>query len=281
MKKFIVKIIFIFIIGFIIFYTIVLLLLITNTYKIYVAGNDTYTSIKKSKEKSNKKILLIGDSVGRQLFNNSSDNDSINSLACNQAIGVIGQYFLLKNYFNVENRPKEVYMLYSPFSFKNNLNQVYTFHYFLKPFYNQEYKSLFSNTAIHQTKKIPYSKFCQEPYILTTNWAPIFEPQDSIKYSFLSPISKEYLEKIKILCATNDSKLYILPTPTRESNRNTVNNINSKEFLGLNVENELRYYLNNIVYLPDSLFVDDVHLKNPETIKHNVLHEMIKARTHN
>jgi hypothetical protein len=97
----------------------------------------------------------------------------------------------------------------------------------------------------------------------------------------LSPISKEYLEKIKILCATNDSKLYILPTPTRESNRNTVNNINSKEFLGLNVENELRYYLDNIVYLPDSLFVDDVHLKNPETIKHNVLHEMIKARTHN
>ena len=42
----------------------------------------------------------------------------------------------------------------------------------------------------NQIDKIPFSGFCQEPYILTSNWAPNFKSQDSIDYSFLSPNPK-------------------------------------------------------------------------------------------
>ncbi|WP_338793175.1 hypothetical protein [Bernardetia sp. MNP-M8] len=255
-------------------------LLISDEYKNIVAGNEIYISIKKSKQKSNKKIVLIGDSVGNQLFSNKNDHDSINSLASNQAIGVIGQYLLLNNYLKSGNKPERVYMIYNPFSFQNNLNQIFTFHYFLKPFYKDEYVDVFSNTVINQIDKIPFSNFCREPYILTSNWSPNFNSDDSIDYTFLSPISKEYLIKINKLCTTNNISFYIIPAPTKVSNKRVVQRFNKKEVLGLSLENELTYYLSNIGYFPDSLFLDYVHLKEPENLRSYILNEMNQIKQH-
>jgi len=281
MSRFILKIIYFCIPLLFLFYAKPLYLLIDNRYKNIVAGSEIYISIKKSKQKSNKKILLIGDSVGNQLYNNKDENDSINSLASNQAIGVIGQYFLIESYLKTGNKPEIIYMLYTPFSFKNNLDQVYSFHYFLKPFYNKEYLPLFTKTALKQIDKIPYSLLCNEPYILTSNWAPNFQSKDKINYTFLSPISKEYLSKIKDLCISYNIEFFIIPTPTKESNKVKVEHSDKNEFFGYNFESDLTFFLNNIVYLNDSCFVDNVHLKKP-LMEKKVLNElMIKARTHN
>ncbi|WP_338769695.1 hypothetical protein WAF17_10350 [Bernardetia sp. ABR2-2B] len=255
-------------------------LLISDEYKNIVAGDEIYISIKKSKQKSNKKIVLIGDSVGNQLFSNENDHDSINSLASNQAIGVVGQYLLLNNYLESGNKPERVYMIYNPFSFQNNLNQIFTFHYFLKPFYKDEYVDMFSNTVINQIDKIPFSNFCREPYILTSNWSPDFNSDDSIDYTFLSPISKEYLIKINKLCTTNNISFHIIPAPTKESNKRVVQRFNKEEILGLSLENELTYYLNNIGYFPDSLFLDYVHLKEPKKLRSYILNEMNQIKKH-
>lgn len=255
-------------------------LMVDGKYENNVEGSEIYLSIRKSKEKSNKKILVIGDSVGYQLFEDSKEsNDSINSLACNQAIGVIGQFFLLNNYLKAGNKPQEVYMIYTPFSFTNNLNQVYTFHYFLKPFYKKEYQPLFSERTINQINKVPFSSFCRVPNILTSNWSPKFKSTDSVNYKFLSPISKEYIERIKVLCTNHDINFYLIPTPTKESNKNKVLNFNSNEFSNLLVEDEFKYFINNIKYLPDSLYKDNVHLKEPKKLIDFVINEMKKAQT--
>src|SRR3954453_6937291 len=75
-----------------------LLFYYTDSYKSSVFGAEIYTSIQKSKMKKKVKKLLIGDSVGNQLYDNGVYNGSIFSLTCNQAISMVGQYILLSNF---------------------------------------------------------------------------------------------------------------------------------------------------------------------------------------
>lgn len=239
-------------------------LLYKERYKNIVAGREIYHSIQKSKKSKKSKIILLGDSVANQLFFNKNNNDTINSLVCNQAIGMVGQYVLLNNYVNKGNKFNTVYIIFTAFSFQNNLDQVYTYHYFLKPFYIEEYKSLFTETVKKQIGKIPYNYICREPYILTSNWAPDFVSKDKINNSFLSPISIEYLIKIKELSIKNNFKLVILPTPTSLKNKSIIEKMNKSEIIKNNLSSEFKNYFDNIIYLDDSCFVDGTHLKKPK-----------------
>jgi len=262
MKKFIFNII-IFILPVVIFaYSRSLYLLYSHKYKNTVAGSEIYHSVIKSKQKGKAKKLLIGDSVGYSLFSNTTYNDTINSLACNRAISMVGHFILLYNYLNADNKVDTVYMIFTPFSFMNNLDEVYTYHYFLKPFYTKEYLPLFTKTVISQIHKIPYYYICREPNILTSNWAPDFRSKDDIDYTFPSPISVEYLSKIKELSIKYNFKLIILPTPTRFSNKISIEKINKNEIVKTGLGNEFKNYFENIIYVNDTNFSDNVHLKN-------------------
>ncbi len=235
----------------------------TDLYLIDYPGNEIYYSIDKSKKINLSNILLIGDSVGHQLFSNKTNNDGVNSLACNQAIGIVGQYLLLNNYLITGNKIDKVFMLFTPFSFKNNLDQVYTYHYFLKPFYNSEYSSLFTETVKEQIKKIPYHQFTKIPHIFITSWAPKFNSPDHNNYTFLSPISIEYLIKIKELSIQYNFELTILPTPMSIEKKNLIEKMDVDEFAKSNLDQEFKDYFNNIIYLDSSLFSDGIHLINP------------------
>ena len=133
-----------------------LVMIWTGSYKYTVAGNEIYYSIFKSKQKKKFKKLLIGDSVANQLFSNKKNYTKINSLCCNQAISLTGHYILINNYLSAGNIIDTVYMIFSPSSFQNNLNQIYTYHYFLKPFYTNDYKNLYTKTVNNKIKKLPF-----------------------------------------------------------------------------------------------------------------------------
>ena len=265
MKKFILKTILFVLILLVLSHGRPLYLLHKDRYKHHGAGSEVYYSISKSKQKNKSSAtVLLGDSVARQLFSNKTYDDPIYSLACNQAVGMVGHFILLDNYLKAGNHVDTVYLLFSPFSFSNNLDQVYTYHYFLKPFYTDEYFPLLTKTVIEQVHKIPYYYFSRYPHILTSKWAPDFVSKDKINYTFLSPISAEYLVKINELSIKYDFKLIILPTPTSVSKRRSVENM-KKEIVINNLKGEFRDYFENILYLDDSNFASDgVHLKNPQ-----------------
>lgn len=282
MKKFLSKVTIFIIIGIAVVELFFAAMIISNLYLINLPGNEIYYSIKKSKKRNNSKILLLGDSVGRQLFPNKTSNDSINSLACNQAIGMIGQYILLNNYLKAGNRAEKVFMLFTPFSFRNNLDQIYTYHYFLKPFYNSEYTHLFTETVNNQITKIPYHKFTKIPHIHATTWAPYFKSTDHVDYTFLSPISIEYLNKIKKLSFVYDFDIIIMPTPTSIEKRDLIEKIDTNEFTKTNLTVEFSEYFEHISYLDSSEFSDGSHLINPEIYAKKYRKTIIqKARTHN
>ena len=247
----------------VLFYAKPIYLLLNDRYKSVVAGKEIYFSIFKSKQKKKAKKIILGDSVAYQLFPNTSNNDTINSLACNQAISLAGQYILLNNYINAGNKLDTVYLIFNPFSFKNNLDQKYTYHYFLKPFFIAEYKPLFTELVFNQVNKIPYSFICREPYILTSNWAPNFITLDKNKFTMLSQISLEYLQKIKQLSIKNNFQLIILPVPISLRYKAIIKNINMNEIINNNLASEFKNFFSQIIYLEDTLFEDGTHLKQP------------------
>lgn len=236
----------------------------TDLYKSSVFGPEIYRSIAKSKMKKKVKTLIIGDSVGDQLYDNKTYNDSIFSLSCNQAISMVGQYILLSNFIqtNKGNLPEEVILLITPDTFSNNLNQDLTYHYFLKPFYHKENKQYFDQLCQEQIKKIPYYYSCAVPFIRSSNWAPEYIEQKDSSYTFISPISNDYLEKMKSLCKTNDIKFSIAPTPVRSSRYKTIiEYAKNPEVTQSNLSGELNNYFSNIVFMPDYLFKDHNHFK--------------------
>lgn len=264
MRKFISKVIVFLLLGAIFIEVVSAVLIYTDLYLIGYPGRDVYLSIEKSKDKKKSKKILLGDSVGQQLFSNETNNDTINSLACNQAIGVVGQYLLLNNYLEAGNKVDTVFMIFAPSSFKNNLDQRFTYHYFLKPFDTPEYAGSFTQTVKEQISKIPYHQYSKVPHIYATSWAPDFVSSDSTDFTFLSPVSAEYLAKMKALSARHDFRLIILPTPTKISKKQWLDNIDKKEIREYDLTNEFADYFEKIIYLDSIHFIDDTHLIHPE-----------------
>lgn len=251
-------------------------LLYQDRYKDTLPGREIYWAIDKSKKRTAKKKLVIGDSTGNQFFNNQEDDDSIYSLACNQSIGMVGHYILLHNFLDAGNRPDVVYMVFRPFSLGNNLDDNYTYHYFLKKFYYDENMPFMSETVSRQIHRIPYYWLCHFPTIQTTTWAPKYSHEER-DYTFISPITKEYIEKIDSLSSTYNFRLVMVPTFVSKSLKPSIERFDRNELGGVKCRDLLENYLKQIEYLPDSSFWDGSHLTHPANYKERILEKLRKG----
>ncbi len=245
-----------------------------DRYKNTIPGREIYWAIEKSKKKTSKKNLIIGDSNANQYFNNQEDDDTFYSLACNQAIGMVGYYILLHDFLETGNRPDSVYVVLRPFTLANNLDDGYTYHYFLKPLYTDENIPLMTETVKSQVKKIPYYWLCHFPSVQTSIWSPKqkLEPRT---YSFLSPISKEYLNKIDSLSHQYNFTWKLIPSLLAERWKTTILAFDRSEINGMHQPEMLQDYLSMIEYLPDSCYYPDMnHVLQPELYRSRILDMM-------
>lgn len=245
-------------------------LLATGKYKNELNGGEVYRAIDKSKKQVIRvKKLLIGDSVADQLYSHRNNNDTVYSLTCNQAISLVGHYLLLQNFFSANNHFKnsEVILIYHPNSFKNNLDQVFTYHYFLKPFYTCEYKENFSEKVNEQISKIPGYRYSQFPTVKTKNWSPDFVSSDTKNNRMMSSISEEYLKKIQNLCAQHQTNLKIVSPFVNEIFKDSISEYKNQILNTSNFGGIFENYFKNMVFLPDSIFMDDnIHFKKEKAV---------------
>lgn len=239
--------------------------LLDSNYKEEVNGKEVYTALRKSLKKQSKtRVLLIGDSVANQLFNNDSTNGEVNSLACNQAASLVGHYILLKNYLDKNEEVERVVLMYHPQSFANNLDQEFSFHYFLKPFNNRKYKHLFSEQVKEQIRKIPYFFMSQIPVILRSNFSPQYSGEMRRWNDVFSPISKEYLHKMKSLTDSKGILFTVTSPPVKASMRDSIIRIDRNILEEEGLLPLLDDYLDDIRYSAEKHFVDDIHFKTPD-----------------
>ena len=147
-------------------------------YAEHINGGEIIYALARSLEETGKEVkkLLMGDSVGRQLYPIADYNDTLQSLACNQAISLAGHYFMLENFLKSHPpdpaKPYEVVLIYHPQSLINNLDEVFTYHYFVKNFYTDPYRAQFAPEVDEALKAIPYKWIARNPLMRISNWAP-------------------------------------------------------------------------------------------------------------
>jgi len=252
--------------------------LYTKSYQKDTIGNEVYESLNKSKRKAKGvKKLLLGDSIGKQLYDSKDWNDTIYSLTCNQAISLAGQYIFLKNFVdnNTLEPDFEVILLCIPPAFRNNLDQIFTYHYFVKPFYTAENRPSLTDLVHEQVGKVPYSAFAQFPMVKVSDWAPdvdFVSNRDTVmRNPFISDISMEYLQKIKELAAEKGFRFQVRPTFMKETYRDADFRRMKAQIRDNGLGDIFGNYFGKIQYLKEELFMDHAHLKNRNSVKKNWL----------
>lgn len=242
--------------------------IVTNADLENVEGGEVRVAVKKSKTRTNRRIkkLILGDSTGHALYPSENTYDSIVSLACNQAITMAGQFFLLKNYLetNKDNLPTEIILLFTPGTFDNDVD-IFAYHYFLKPFPLYEYKSLYTPHLNERIKSIPFYWTANLPFIQTTNYTPSIAVPTEVERQSISELSLEYLLKIDSLTKQYGVPYSIRSTPVRDDRKSRVEDI-LQDLLNISdpgIKEKMREYVQSVEYYPSELFFDDVHLSSP------------------
>jgi hypothetical protein len=162
-----------------------------------------------------KHILILGDSAGQQMFH--GDHETADSLhfTTNLGVSMAGHYIIAARMLESGTPVQRIYLLCIPPSFQNELNQHFTFNAFVKPFYNRENKKYFT--------PLLYQRLSRQPYWLTL--LPITRSTwftDSIDYGAgvttptrleFSPLSIEYLQKLRDLCQQKHVELHVIAPP--------------------------------------------------------------------
>lgn len=173
--------------------------------KHYLLGGEVYTAIDCSNSKVEKgTVIVMGDSVARQLYGVGAYREGIYSLASNQAISLAGQYVLLHNLLkNNRSAIAKVYLVMHPLSFRNDLDQVFVYNYFIKPFYLVENFQIFSEHTMNKIDQVPLYFTSFLPVTRMTNFTPNLTGYDqpvpasaAEKKYRMSFVSLEYLRRM-------------------------------------------------------------------------------------
>jgi len=245
----------------------------------FLVGYETYRAINKSEHKlTDNTVVVLGDSVAYQLYNQGAYNNAIYSLSCNQAISMAGQYLLLENILrNNKNKIRKVYLIYHPISFRNNLDQIYVFNYFIKPFYNQKYCKLLSADTKQKIAKVPgyFTSFLAITRI--SDYSPdLSRFEDPVKSAMeekkfiLSSVSLEYLIKMKAALQGVNIEFEVVSPDLKED----FMEYDCEEFKKTVIINGLQdSFLNyfSFNYIGKDHFSDILHYKEPKSLGHNPL----------
>ncbi|MGL4998126.1 MAG: hypothetical protein ACRC5T_04095 [Cetobacterium sp.] len=242
-------------------------------------NEDVYEAINAANQKTNYTEVILGDSVSRQLFNirNQEDSDYYH-LSSNQAISVLGNYILLEKYLKNNPQTEKVYLMMRPTSFSNDLNQKWTYAYFILPFFNEENRSMFSKNILEKLKNRNKEIYLNYNLINILEKNPKFALSIKIDYSnnidhsnneaFLSDVSVEYLKKIDKLCSDNNIEFKVLSSPLSKKETKVYLNL-KKDISENNFDFIFSKYFQSISFYPETSFGDGVHFEK-EYLNRNI-----------
>ncbi|HLP47754.1 MAG TPA: hypothetical protein VK469_17555 [Candidatus Kapabacteria bacterium] len=253
----------------------IFLLMETFAFKQSAVNKDIYRSIKLAETAGPYPEVILGDSVGRQLFPTSPGEKSL-YLTSNQAISMVGQYILLDKYLSrFPGRVKKVILILHPYSLTNNLDQKWSFNYFLLPFFSRENDRYFSPLVFSLMENCKYCYLYRQGFIKkfinkhlenfqvdfsTLNNHPFgFSGFQDVNRIYLAPITLEYLKKLDRLCRQNHIKFHLYCPPI------------SKHFYPENffIKSQLRE--NGLTEMFSDYFAKMVLLED-DAFKHDLIH---------
>jgi hypothetical protein len=136
----------------------------------------------------------------------------------------------------------------------------FAYQYFLKPFYSQPYKRLFSERLWRRVKQVPYYRTARLPFVRVSNFTPRYSLAPEGNAELVSPLSRDYLTEMHRLAESKGVAFTLLGAPVRESKRESFRSaLAMAEEKGELDGGLLEQFRKSVLYFPDSLFVDENH----------------------
>lgn len=251
------------------------LLLTFNLARGLTEGSHIYFAVHKCSQKFDSDVIIIGDSVGGQMYHTYNYSGRINSMCTAMPVTMAGQYLLLANYAKHNNiQGKRVILLYSPIAFESEFSSESSFHYFLKPFYNQSFFQYYDDYLESRFDK-NLSWVAGLPVIKLTNW----QPPEFINYVNLpesvggeiSNTSVHYLLKMVDLSNTYKFDFEVKCTLQARSKTQVEYKELTRCIEKYSLHHFFRGYFDDVIYIDDEEFQDGVHVKNPAKLPVNIL----------
>lgn len=223
-------------------------------------GKEVYFSLRQSKTKHYRKKIMIGDSVGHQLFPSAQDNDTVAYMACNQAVTMAGMYFLLQNYIetNRDSLPTEAILLCTPDALHNDLD-IYSFQYFLKPFKQSEYSKWTTPLLRERIHDVRLWWASELPFVRTSNFTTTYSLSHA-DYIQVSPLSAEYIIKMDSLLTANNIAFVMRSVPLKDIYQEKIDvALQASLQAGELPEHIYQPYIQSVSYMPSSAYVDHCH----------------------
>jgi hypothetical protein len=143
----------------------------------------------------------------------------------------------------------------------------------LKPFPLDKYQADLTLSVRKALEEIPFRAFARLPMVQTSTWSPKFTPPVNREGApwHCSQVSLDYLQKMKRLTRERNVQFRVLAGFLQERYRDTEYALLKQEIAEAGLEAEFSSYFAGMRYLPDELFVDDVHLKETRLLGENFL----------
>ncbi len=273
MKRFLLKLLFFFIItSSLIYISGDLLYYCISKYGRNFLNNADYKvteSILRSRKHKKVKKLILGDSVASSLYGECEDS-CVYSLCATVAITPVGHYLLCANFMaNNENQlPEEVILILNPLCWTNTMSGGLFYSTFTKNFFNSEFKKYLAKEDIAYLNGETYAALCDKHWYQLSPYIPeTYKTQESGKY--IAPIQYKYVMMMKCLCDKKGVSFKLYSGPVRESLKAEIERKRQGDTM---CETPLfDTYFSSIQYWDDDCFTDQLHLKK-DCVPHDYFH---------
>ena len=264
----------------------------SDTYLTHMDGPDWIVPlIDRVQEKDKSHILLLGDSVGRQIFIDLADiNDEVCVAPAIAPFTVCGQYVLTKLYLDNHPDATDVYLVMVPMDdVSRNFNIDYAYQYVVMPLVETDTLKLLDEITVDELKYIFGSRFMELPIVeridnsglnrkLYLNYIKSHAKND-YPHSLEESVYVSYLKKMYELCDERNVSLHLLPAPVPDMD--VYHRIAEEQapayFAAAGLDKLFPDYLSHVRYYPQEMFPDGVHFGGPyedRSVYNDIIREM-------
>ncbi len=220
-------------------------------------GRETYAALRNSRRRVEARTIVLGDSVAHQLYDEGAVG-GVYSLACNQGVSMVGYYVLLRTLADANDlRGRKVFLVIHPGFLGNELDQPFTFHYFLKPFYEAKAQEHFSDVVRGRIADVPYAWAALLPVVRISTWSPTAAPK--WLREGIGPVSLEYLTRMRALARERGFEFEVVSPWISESRSHLDLAEMRSRIHARGLDDVFETYDPLARVLPDAAFIDGVH----------------------
>lgn len=246
----------------------------SDTYLTHMDGPDWINPlIEKVQNADESHILLLGDSVGRQLFIDLAGiNDEVCVAPAIAPFGMCGQYVLTRLYLDNHSDATDVYLVMVPVEDVSvDFNIEYAYQYVVMPLVETDSFDMLDNSTRDELEYIYGHKFMDRSIVekidksglnrkLYLNYIKKYAPND-YPHTLEESVYVSYIRKILTLCEERGVNFHFMPAPLpdMEAYHNIVEKKVPAYFSETGLDKLFPDYLEHVKYYPAEMFPDNTH----------------------